>query len=668
MELEHGFTIDGHAPLLDAGYEIQGLIDRWMATDYATERPQQPWEITDPPLPREPMRSPERLRLNQLYWPIGATRWGQLTALVTRETAGEILHNAWRPDKSVIANVPGGGEDFVHDWRATTVPVHLKYPYIDTTVDLYVADYYPLVRWGHHIRTTDEDAVVLLRLVDERYWWQQMALCGQCGRYPNNQKPNRYLPSREKDEPWLTWVEFIGLILDELHVTDYELDSISEERGYPDPIVFGKPYESIAVVLDAVCASLGMRLVRRLDGHVSLQSANSRHLLQPISENPEPELDKNEFMSSMTLLGEPHMFGPRGGRLLIAFQRNLQGHAVDSGPDQYYWALVCQEFQTELTYIDESCHPWSQAQSTLGYGTLGVTNRVYVSAYAYFEDPSEDCPTNIEDLKKMAQTLAFEWFNRVIWGWSTDVRWSVSYPYHIRYLCDYLLYDLGTEHPPRPRLVTQGDDDTPVSSVELRQDCRRNLSSYQATFTPNNAVPDLMAMQFRDVPLLPDPAWFEIEEEEEQGGTAALLPGESATAKWVVYDEDAGENNDGAWVDPDTEDGSPGLTGITIHDPGHLACALSGERVRCEWSNVNQRWEACQAYGLRRNCQVTEQGGIEAGQAGTATIHHDGSLSGIEIEVELDWMDMDKDLRLNHEIAAWYNVGEQRWIIDGAEC
>ena len=660
-----GVTVADQPVLLDHNRQIQDLIDRWLPADYGCAMTRMPWQVDEPPgLPRLPWSPPPRLRLNQLYWPTGATRWAQLSVLVTREAAAAILTDAWQPSEgqglySLTTTATPGDEGLVRV-QATTVPLRIKHPMLDVTIDMYVADYRQL--------STRYDAgdthtpLVLLRLVDERFYWQTMGFGGNCTSRPATGPPVPLFPSREYGETWWGWLDVFAALFESVHVDDYELDTGYETEAWyqePDPVEFCRPFEPVGPLLEAACCSIGARLVRDKNGTVRVEKHGTAydqyHELITDIESVSADLD------CPAILGEElRTPGPRGNRLLVAFPRNVQGHVTQ---DDYYWALLFNSDDDTspaqgIHYVDQRSELWADLTSTTAYGTLGVTDVVHCTAYAYWDDPDDTAPQNLTTLQSIARGLMARsqgWTARHRGRFWTQRLANLS-PWIATGFHDYQLYDLGTEHPRTYRLESSNEPDAPASEVALTSECERHLSTLSVA-TTEDLRPRRAWIQDRSVPLLPERPYFYVGAQ----GTP-LSPGGSTLATWVIYDETSS-----TWLDAATEDGSPGLE-VTIYDPYHLAYVLPQETVQCEWDDKHERWVVCVPHGLRRHGTVIEAGGISPDASGTVRVYKNDVGTDHTIEAELCWMHMDKSLAQDTEVSCWYNSEEQRWIIDGAEC
>lgn len=599
-------------------------------------------------LPRIPYSDRPTLKINQLYWPAGASRYAEMYAVVDQATLGKILKKAWnielRPEGTDLFIKTESGEDLLRRVNET-VDLAVRYPGdLDIDIPMYVADYRIL---GGKYNAPWATKLCLVHLVDERFFWQQMGFGGQCQGRPATGPPAPDFPTRAEGATWWSYTKLFEELLASVHVTDYQLSISHSGYAYPDPVEWCRPFESVGVMLDAAAASTGLRISRDLTGTL--------RLLNPWEAwtYAFTEIEDNEDVWNAQA-GGSYQPGPRFSRLLMAFPRNYQGH-VDCTPDRWYWALVQNNLGHTDDYnshelIDESCYTWSAILDESLFGTPGVNEVVYSSHYAYFDDPTDICPDNWVALKTQAFLIFRDralWNDRIYKWESLDIGITPVQPSP---LLDYTLYDFATEGRCEYELhiPPQDPDSEAHSPPRLEKTRNRMLNTFQVALSTDQHPRHSLNQD--GSPLTPERPYFEIQ-------TAALKPGGSASAKWVYWDDTGG-----TWDYPSA------VLSPTVYDPYHRAFALPDEVVRCEWHCERKQWEVCEVRGLRRNAVVTETGGISAGSTGTVTIYKDDVATTTTVEAELVWMDMAQDLAEDAEIAIWYNIDEERWIIDGAEC
>ncbi|MCP4540258.1 MAG: hypothetical protein GY832_24225 [Chloroflexi bacterium] len=158
-----------------------------------------------------------RARLNSLWWPTGASRWA----------VGLFLVDSVRLDE--IISAVGNGESAELDIRQS-----------DTDQDIHPQMFMLPPRQITPLDTGTQGW--LLPLVDERYFWQF-----------------RDAGSMEIEDGQ-TWEQVFDELASQLS-TAITYDSISSSYYSPDPIELTRRYESLSVLLDAVAACVGQRIV-----------------------------------------------------------------------------------------------------------------------------------------------------------------------------------------------------------------------------------------------------------------------------------------------------------------------------------------------------------------------------------------------------------------------
>lgn len=211
----------------------------------------------DLPIPNYPPAPP--MRINQLYWPTGAIRWGCVHVLCDRDTASfieslaiqeatscagvfEIVQdNAWPPVSS------GQASD-----STTRRDCWLMHP---ITVQRLTGDYFLP-------QATGTDSLYIVKFVCPRYWWQF-----------------RQIPGDAEIHRGITWWELFQVISSALGMTseiapdaglaaaEHTAANITVFRSvhanylYPDADRFNRLRDNAAMMLESWCMSLGRRLV-----------------------------------------------------------------------------------------------------------------------------------------------------------------------------------------------------------------------------------------------------------------------------------------------------------------------------------------------------------------------------------------------------------------------
>lgn len=191
------------------------------------------------PVPNYP--DPPPMRINTLYWPTGAARWSCGLFLATTSIKDKIL------------NVTGTTNE-----QAPLVMVD--------------KDRFGLQAQMHLLAPRPLSAVVaggsgeelwILPLVDERYYWQMM-------------DANDLEVTNETT--WNDLLEDLVLRIGRTSLvgpasatpTAFGRDTILSGYLRPDRVEFNRPYENVALLLDAIAHSVGQRVVRAVDGSAAM--------------------------------------------------------------------------------------------------------------------------------------------------------------------------------------------------------------------------------------------------------------------------------------------------------------------------------------------------------------------------------------------------------------
>jgi hypothetical protein len=186
------------------------------------------------------------LRLNQLYWPTGATRWACGLFLCTKAVKDKIVAKSY-PGSTHVAQTLGFGDDL--DGNPLT-PVNAVSMYLLTPRPVTKSRLYPSEDEG------DVTDLWLIPLVDERYFWQ-------CRSFGDNTVTTS-----------TSWANLFSTLGTQLGTTISVQSSIEAAYLKPDPIDFSRRFDNAALMADAAAWSVGRRIVRKIDGSVICQSSS----------------------------------------------------------------------------------------------------------------------------------------------------------------------------------------------------------------------------------------------------------------------------------------------------------------------------------------------------------------------------------------------------------
>lgn len=225
----------------------------WLAANYALADlvPFRAWSQQARlfPSPFDFRRRP--VKINSLWWPTGASRWATGFFLVCEQDLEAIRALAYADDtyQPLTLSLPDGTYTVETDlWMLPALPLAQVSEGTSTAWTLPESPVY--LDAGETVRQAN---LYLLPLVDDRYfWWERAA-------------------DIDVDEGTTTWAGLISSIGTALGVT---IEHESVAAAYLTPLEeLGSRYHALPLVLDAVAAGIGCRVVRGLDGTVTLQRA-----------------------------------------------------------------------------------------------------------------------------------------------------------------------------------------------------------------------------------------------------------------------------------------------------------------------------------------------------------------------------------------------------------
>jgi hypothetical protein len=234
---------------------------------------------------------PPPARINQLYWPTGATRWAR----------GYFLANADSTTKIVTKSAN----------YATAMDLKIVNSDIDSvvTIKVFLLPPRPITFATTSPATTNTTQLWLIPVVDERYFWNQ----DESGVLePDN------LPA------W-TWSDLYEYLITQAGAStdNYELN-VSSSYEEPDKTEFTRRHDNIAVLIDAAVLSCGQRLVTRFDGkHYPHTTTTSNAVLTA----------RNNAALKVVAGGQRTAF--RAAKWIVAFNKFKHGRVLESG-EKYF--------------------------------------------------------------------------------------------------------------------------------------------------------------------------------------------------------------------------------------------------------------------------------------------------------------------------------------------
>lgn len=685
-------------PLADHHGQMSGILRNWLNAECLRERASRTFvddrspTVGDPQygcrLPRFNYGPRPQLAFNQLYVPGGACRHTELNVLIRMDQHGDLLTRAWG-DRNYSSGIWKRGESIRRSlprpFHTNPVTVTLNYfsKSVPIEIPMFVADYRKLTGFLHK-SAPDQDNIWAVRLVDSRYFWKYRAFGGMPVGRPPSAPPDADTPGHEKAvatlDTWWTWDQLLDTLSDAAN--DYiAADAIDSAKwGYPDLVEWGRPFDSVDMLIDALAASVQRRLTADITGRYRLEEWTTLN-------EPMHFYDSADRGISYGVTAGGYAYkGPRCERVLIAFPRNYQGHVL-CGPDRWYWCMVSNNKAPgewniagdPPTVADAECTEWAYAPGIeTAWGQHPSVDVVYSTCQAYFPN-QESCPENKDFLYMLARQIAVARFGWQ-YGSATGEFYVAGPPVRTDYSghVDYLLYDLATELPPAYELHTPPDVKDAMGVVkevgkpELREVWGYKLGCLVKTHDEDFGARHCLA-QDKSVPVVLSPwFWIPTKDDDQDPQTPDVMdafhPGTSRKAHLVQlvgtsWEEVTHVINEGE----QNEETVPTLI-IDLYDPQYQLFALSTltEPIRAKWSCERNRWETAFPQGLIRKAKTTEL--IPAGGKGDAEVYLDDEATGVIIEVELPWMHMDQDIQSGKEIAVHYDSAERRWWIFATEC
>lgn len=385
-------TYGGQPLLFDDRGHGQEFLDRWLSLEMlasqvaplgkaSTRTNERDTGSVGLPVPN--LSEPPAPRINALWWPTGASRWAR----------GWFLADTVTKD-AVVAQAHAGGN--------TALPFVASLDANQTfEADLYLLPPRRITAAGDATNN-----LWLLELVDERYWWQ----------FRDGPTPTVTLST--------TWASLISTYGSSLGVS-IQASTIDAAFLGPDPHQLQRHHDSIPVILDAIATSVGLRVVRRPDGSVLMQSFDDASVTFLRNINDYTPWDRIAGGTIATTLGFANAPGDIRrnvvpGSVRVVFPRAERG--IPCG-DPYSVSVAADAYVSETTALDASSE-----------------YVVFSTAYADYTSGSLD---NSSELSALAAAIAAAYYGQFKeaydHAWTGIKRWDVSA------FDDYVLYAFGVE-------------------------------------------------------------------------------------------------------------------------------------------------------------------------------------------------------------------------------
>lgn len=198
---------------------------------------------------------PSDIRINRFVWPLGASRWAYMFCLCDAESLNSIANYAFGSDgtKQIEVNlVLDSPDSFGKTERVITEMYMLPPKPLSSVV--------PKIMPSGVNDIVNTNNLYLLTLVDERYFWW-FANVGDLST----------IVDIDSGVSWSTLISNITNIITTRFGTGFTNSTILATYLNASH-AFILPYEDFPLILDAIAYNIGMRVVRKFDGSVKLQS------------------------------------------------------------------------------------------------------------------------------------------------------------------------------------------------------------------------------------------------------------------------------------------------------------------------------------------------------------------------------------------------------------
>jgi hypothetical protein len=291
---------------------------------------------------------PPPARLNELYWPTGASRWARGFFLCTGEKLVELRGIAWSGDADTSIVLRIGDDDAPpEDELAISVRLIAAYPI------------------GEGLATERSEDLWLLVVSDDRYHWQ-------------NRSCESLVVTKTS-----TWAEVFTHLEGKLGIT-LEREEVTSPYLSPDPEELTRRYHNAASLLDAVAHTVGCRIVRLIDGAFKMLTWE---------QSVEQYTTNLETFTAKRVLGRVAYVGPVPEKVTATFRKYTEHRPYGNG--------------TVYTYDKSPAAPVDDEESLV---TIAGTRKVIISTcYANFTAGS-GTPDNNTKLDDLADQLATDFY------------------------------------------------------------------------------------------------------------------------------------------------------------------------------------------------------------------------------------------------------------------
>lgn len=389
--------------LKDPDGRVQAFMDAYQPLEDLRQWSTPTWALSSRRHPRSAVRersggiavpnypAPPKLRLNELYWPTGAGRWAYFVGLASKTIKDAVVATAYANgnDAQTLVLETNQGD-------AIQTEMHLLQP--------------------RPVSCTDGETLWLLPLVDERYYWQW--------KNTGNLTLTTGTGSTTTGKSWAVVLEELSVLL--TAGTWLGAGTVAAAYGKPDTVECTRRYDNAAMLMDALCHSIGKRLIRTLEGNLQAQGFG-------IAEGLE---DGNKERSFQQIAGDD--YSSVGGAAVVPGQVDLLCRkAVYHG--------VCDSVYLKTKeggdYIEFNAPSLMETQ-----------HAIFTTAVADFTDGTQATATNDSAIDGLAGQVATDLYDSLTRRYDFTIVGLLNW--EPTAFNDHILWRVGTDLPPVTRAVT----------------------------------------------------------------------------------------------------------------------------------------------------------------------------------------------------------------------
>lgn len=346
-------------------------IGRWIAQNIRPEEifpvasPQWPGFLTGGPVLNQTPYPWDHVAIDRLWWPWGASRFAHVHVVVDDFTLGLIRNDAYSNQKYKALT-------FTMDDGAYQTPI---------STNLWMLPARPL-----STAAPGGNALYLLTLVDDRYFWPETSL--------------QYAVTVGTT----AWTDLYTAIQAALGIT-INADPINAAYGKPT-LDYVATYQNTAMILDAVALSVGQHIVRKLDGTVLAQNPTTALANQTAQQLLWASRKRRGGVFSFASNQPNDLSALVPATVEVVYRTSGDGATADVG----YWPSTTTLAALNLTQFPQpqvSGQPWTK-----------VLHRFEIASFA-----GGTSPTNATTLNALTAQFATDW---LLWQLASQEQWYVG--------------------------------------------------------------------------------------------------------------------------------------------------------------------------------------------------------------------------------------------------